>query len=352
VSVRGILLVIAAAVAVALIAMGAGRFGAFIIYTVAIASIAAIALNLLVGYCGQISFAQAGLIGVGAYTAGILGNAGADMSVALVGAGVVTAVAGVLIGLPALRLRGLYFGIATLAAQVILEYLFRLLEPITHGVSGLMIEPAPFLGLPMRTDQAYAGLSVGLLALCVIATSRLLRTNLGRCFLVIRDSELVARGMGINVARVKLRAFLISGFITGLAGGLIAFTNRIAAPEAFDLSLSVDYVAMIIVGGLGSIGGSILGAGFVVLLPEAVQRLGEHLGVATQVAAMRELLFGLLIILFLIFEPRGLYALLSRLAPRRRQPDTHRGPPVGLPTGDVAAPAHETSENERLSKAV
>jgi len=313
---RRIMLVLAAAVAAALLTMTLGRFGAFIVYTVAIAATGALALNLLIGYCGQISFAHGALLGVGAYTAGNLGNAGADMSVALLGAGAMTGVVSVLVGLPALRLRGLYFGIATLAAQVILEYLFKLLEPLTHGISGLLIEPAPMFGLPIRTDRAYAAVAISVLALCAIAVSRLMQTDLGRRFLVIRDSEMVARGMGINVARTKLWAFLISGFMAGLAGGLLAFTTRIAAPEAFEISLSIDYVAMVIVGGLGSIAGSIVGACFVVLLPETVQRLGELVGISGQVSAVRDLVFGLLIILFLIFEPRGLSSLASRWGSR------------------------------------
>lgn len=315
---RQILMLLAVAATILLLLPGLGRYGAYVIYVVAIASIGALALNLLIGYCGQISFAHGGLLGVGAYTAGNIGNAGQDMLVSLLGAGVVAGAISVLIGLPALRLRGLYFAIATLAAQFILEYLFRLLEPLTHGVSGLMIEPAPFLGMMVTTDQGYAAVAIVLLALSLIAVSRLLRTDLGRRFILIRDSEMVARGMGIDVPRTKFWAFAISGFLAGIAGGLLAFTTRIAAPEGFEIALSVDYVAMIIVGGLGSLWGAVIGSFFVVLLPEAVQRIGEYFDATTQTSAIREMVFGLLIILFMIFEPRGLSSLGARSFRRLR----------------------------------
>jgi branched-chain amino acid transport system permease protein len=315
---RQIIILLIAATAAIVVLPSLGRYGAYIVYVVAIASIGALALNLLIGYCGQISFAHGALLGVGAYSAGNIGNAGHDMVVALIGAGIVASLVSVVIGLPALRLRGLYFAIATLAAQFILEYLFRLLEPLTHGVSGLMIEPAPFLGMNVASDRGYAAVSIGLLALALIAVSRLLRTDLGRRFVLIRDSEMVARGMGVNVVRTKLWAFAISGFLAGVAGGMLAFTTRIAAPEGFEILLSVDYVAMIIVGGLGSLSGAVIGASFVVLLPEVVQRLGEYFDAATQTSAIREMVFGLLIVLFMIFEPRGLNSLGARLIRRMR----------------------------------
>ena len=205
---------------------------------------------------------------------------------------------------------------ACLAAQAILEYLFKTVEPLTKGISGLVIKPMTLSGIPLATDQAYAALSVVVLLITWLFMVWVMRTNIGRAFLVVRESEIVARGMGINVARTKLWAFTMSGFFVGLAGALMGFTTRLASPEAFGLQLSVDYVAMIIVGGIGSWGGSIIGAAFVVLLPELIERLGEVLNVPNVLSAMRELAFGLLIILFLIFEPRGLAALLSRLRPR------------------------------------
>ena len=157
---------------------------------------------------------------------------------------------------------------------------------------------------------------IAILFLSWLFLARITRTDMGRAFLVVRESELVARGMGIDVSRAKAQAFLLSGFFAGICGALFAFTSRLANPEAFEIALSVDQTAMIIVGGLGSLTGSIVGAAFVTLLPEAIERLGEFLPVAGLVSAFREMAFGLLIILFLLLEPRGLVAFVRRLAAR------------------------------------
>ena len=258
---RVLLAVIAAAAMIAL-GLSLGRYGAFLMHAVAIAAIGALSLNLLIGYCGQISFAQGALLGVGAYTAGNIGNAGGDVF-ALLGAGIAGALVSALIGLPALRLRGLYFAIATVAAQAILEYLFKTIEPLTHGISGLTIRRQTVFGMVIASDQATAVVSIVVLLLVWLGLAQLMRTNLGRSFLVIRESEVVAKGMGIDVPRTKMWAFVISGFVAGIAGGLMGFATRLASPETFTLDLSADYVAMIIVGGLGSSVGPIIGAAFV-----------------------------------------------------------------------------------------
>ena len=312
---RHVIIAVIAALIMGGLSLAFGRFGAYLVNAVAIAGIGALSLNVLIGYCGQISFAQGALLGVGAYAAGNLSNAGSGGLLAIVGAGVIAACVSALIGTPALRLRGLYFAIATLAAQAILEYLFKTIEPLTSGISGLVIKPTTVAGFPMTSDQSLAALSIILLLITWLAVSQFMRTNLGRAFLVVRESEIVAKGMGIDVAHTKMWAFLISGFIAGVAGGLAGFTNRLASPEAFTLDLSADYIAMIIVGGLGTWAGPIVGAAFVVLLPEAIQRAGEAANISGILSALREMAFGLLIILFLIFEPRGLVALLSRLKP-------------------------------------
>jgi branched-chain amino acid transport system permease protein len=315
---RRVLVAVVAAVAMMTVSLLLGRYGAYLVHAIAIAAIGALSLNLLIGYCGQISFAQGALLGVGAYAAGNLGNAGWDV-LALVGGGIAGGIASMLIGLPALRLRGLYFAIATVAAQTILEYLFKTIEPLTNGISGLVIRRQTVFGFPVASDQGTAVISIAVLLLVWLGLAHLMRTNLGRAFLVVRESEIVAKGMGIDVPRTKMRAFAISGFIAGIAGGLLGFATRLASPETFTLDLSADYVAMIIVGGLGSAVGPIIGAVFVVLLPEAIQRVGETAGLADVLSALREMAFGLLIILFLVFEPRGLAALGLRWLPGGRR---------------------------------
>lgn len=305
-------LAISTVLAALLIISSLDRYATYLVSSVCIAATGAMALNVLTGMCGLISFSQGALLGMGAYTAGRLGNAGWDVA-AIPAAGCVTAIASLVIGLPALRLRGLYFGVATLAAQLIVEYLFKILDPLTGGISGLPIRPLTVFGASVQNDHQFAMVSVACLSLAWWALSCLKRTNLGRSFLVIRESEVVAEGMGINVVGTKVRAFLVSGFVAGAAGALLGFSSRLASPEAFPLALSIDYVAMIIVGGLGSLGGSLLGSLFVVLLPEAIQRVAESAELANLLSAFRELAFGLLIIVFLIFEPRGLSALIQKL---------------------------------------
>ena len=153
----------------------------------------------------------------------------------------------------------------------------------------------------------------------------------------MRENELVAKGMGIDVARTKMWAFVVSGFVTGVSGALLVFTHRLATPEAFALPLSIDQVAMIIVGGQGVWSGSLVGAAFVVLLPEAIQRVGEAFDIAKLLFALREMAFGLLIILFLMFEPRGLSALLRRLV-RWAAGVVSRRTPVAAPPPPAASP--------------
>jgi branched-chain amino acid transport system permease protein len=332
---RSFFIALAIAVAFALIGYEASRFWAYLIYAVAISAIGALSLNVLIGLCGQITFAQGALVGVGAYAAGILGNAGWG-GISLLGAGVCGALVSMLIGLPALRLRGLYFAISTLAAQFILSYLFKILQPLTNGVSGLVVRPLSLFGRPVGSDQEYAVICVAILFASWVIIARIVQTNVGRAFLVVRESELVARGMGIDVSRTKLQAFLISGFFAGLCGGLLAFTSRLASPEAFEIGLSVDQTAMIIVGGLGSLTGSVVGAAFVTLLPEAIQRLGELMPSAELISAFREMAFGVLIILFLVLEPRGLVALARFRVRRERASTPEAGGAVQSLQSDVA----------------
>jgi branched-chain amino acid transport system permease protein len=320
-----------------------GRFGAYLVHAVAIAAIGALALNLLTGFCGQISFASGALMGIGAYTAGNMGNAGWGVG-ALVGGGMAAALASLVIGLPALRLRGLYYAIATLAAQFVFEYLFKIVEPLTKGISGLLIKPLTIAGVAIERDQTYAAMTVVLLAITWAFLARVMRTNVGRAFLVVRENELVAKGMGIDVARTKMWAFLLSGFFTGLAGALMGFSTRLANPEAFQLSLSIDYVAMIIVGGLGSWGGALLGALFVALLPEGIQRVGEAFNIAKLLFALREMAFGVLIIAFLVFEPRGLSAIITRFTRRAARAVPHPQLAPVWPTSQTT-PSRGQSEN-------
>jgi len=293
----------------------------FLVNMTAIAVIGALGLNILTGYTGLISLGQAGFMGVGAYTVAILSTkVGLPMWINLPAAGIITTLVGIIVGTPSLRLKGFYLAMSTLAAEFLLEYVFKNWESMTQGVQGLFITPPQVFGVHINNDRVFYFLSVSLAVLAVIGTRNLFRTNVGRAFIAIRDRDIAAELIGINVFKYKLVSFAISSFYAGVAGGLWCYYMTIINPEAFQLSISIDYVAMIIVGGMGTLFGSVYGAIFVVLLPELIQRLMEVLQPVLHMeytfAAFKQIVFGVIIVIFLVFEPKGLAEVLSRLGSR------------------------------------
>jgi branched-chain amino acid transport system permease protein len=286
---------------------------------IAIAAIGAIGLNLLTGYTGQISLGQGAFLAVGAYTSGILvTRLGVPTVLGVVAAILVTALVGAFFGLPALRLKGLYLAIATLAAQFIILYLVRNWEVVTGGVDSLVVDRPELLGFGIRTDFAWYWLILGIAAVSAIAARNLFRTGLGRAFMAIRDQDIAAEVIGVDVVRYKVLAFAVSSGFVGLSGALIAHYRTIVTWERFTLDVSILYLAMIIVGGLGSIAGSVYGATFMIGAQAAITRLGQELRgslsfVQAQLPAIQVGVFGLIIILFLIFEPRGLARIWQRI---------------------------------------
>jgi branched-chain amino acid transport system permease protein len=290
----------------------------FLVNMTAIGVIGALGLNILTGYTGLISLGQAGFMGVGAYTVAILSTRlGLPLWINLPAAGLVTTFVGIMVGTPSLRLKGFYLAMATLAAEFLLEYVFKNWESMTRGVQGLFITPPQVMGIYLNNDRVFYFLSVTLAILAVIGTRNLFRTNVGRAFIAIRDRDLAAELIGIDVFKYKLVSFAISSFYAGVAGGLWCYYMTIINPEAFQLSISIDYIAMIIVGGMGTLGGSVFGAIFVVLLPEAIQRIMEVLQpvlhMESTFAAIKQIIFGFIIVIFLVFEPKGLSEIFSRL---------------------------------------
>ncbi len=308
----------------------------FLVNMTAIGVIGALGLNILTGYTGLISLGQAAFMGVGAYTVAILSTrVGLPLWVNLPAAGVVTTFVGILVGTPSLRLKGFYLAMSTLAAEFLLEYVFKNWESMTRGIQGLFITPPQIFGMPINNDRVFYFLSVTLAILAVIGTRNLFRTNVGRAFIAIRDRDIAAELIGIDVFKYKLVSFAISSFYAGVAGGLWCYYMTIINPEAFQLSISIDYVAMIIVGGMGTLWGSVYGAAFVVLLPEAIQRIMEVLQPVLHMeytfAAFKQIVFGFIIVVFLIFEPKGLSEIFSRLGNkisnlRRKEDRVARGP--------------------------
>jgi branched-chain amino acid transport system permease protein len=299
----------------------------------AIAAVAAIGLNLLTGLTGQVSLGHAFFLGLGAYTAGYLGgDLKLPVLVWLPAAGFIGAAVGLLVGPFALRLRGLYLAIVTLGLVFVGEHLFLNLRQITGGPQGRAIT-SPIvgglnfadlhtsLGLPLTREQSFFLFVVPLLGLAAVAAKNIARSRPGRAFQAIRDREIAAAIIGVDRAQSKVGAFAVSSFYAAAAGALYGSYLRHITPGQFDLGGSIQYVAMIIVGGIGTIYGSIAGAFFVVLVPRVVEALSPAIpfvshsaaGAGITVFVLNQLLFGLLIVLFLVFEPLGLAGIWARV---------------------------------------
>ena len=281
-----------------------------------IAIIGALGLNILVGYTGQVSIGHGAFMSVGAYTAANLANRlGSPWPVNLLAGGLMAALIGAIVGIPSLRIKGLYLAIATLAGQLIIEWTINHVTFISGGVQASIEVARPRLGPWVLSSQRemYYFLLV-FVVLAIIGVMNLMRTRVGRAFIAIRDQDIAAEIIGINIFRYKLLAFAISSFYAGVTGVLYTYFLGIANYEQFQIGVSIDYLAMIIIGGLGSVLGSIFGAIFVTLLPIATRWTLEAFGglifspaeLANLIPNLRLVIFGTLIILFLALEPEGL----------------------------------------------
>jgi branched-chain amino acid transport system permease protein len=233
-------------------------------------------------------------------------------------AGLVAAVAGLIIGIPSLRVKGLYLCMATLAAQFIFEFIFIHWESVTQGIRGINVPAPTFFGFALNTEKRFYYLTVVVVILAVAFARNLVRSRVGRAFVAIRDRDLAAEIIGISLFRYKLTAFAISSFYAGVAGALWVSFMRIVTPDHFPFHLSIQYLAMVIVGGLGSILGSIFGAVFMIVTPEVLNVVSSALnetipGMGQLFIPMKEVVFGGLIVLFLIFEPLGLAEIWRRI---------------------------------------
>ncbi len=293
-----------------------------IVNAILIAVIGAVGLNILVGFTGQISLGQGGFLAVGAYTSAILtGRAGLPMPLSVLVAVLFTAAVGAFFGLPALRLKGLYLAIATLASQEIILFVVRRWQWLTEGRGFIEVARLNLFGWQIEREtfeqQWYVILAVVTTA-SVLAARNLFRTALGRSFMAVRDQDIAAQTMGVDLTRTKVTAFAVSSAFVGLAGALSAHYTETVTWERFTLDVSVLYLAMIIVGGLGSIAGSVYGAVFIMLLPTLLIELKDTVQdsvpfLADQLPAIQNAVFGLAIVVFLILEPRGLDRIWTRI---------------------------------------
>jgi len=275
-------------------------------------------LNVLTGYTGLVSLGQSAFMGIGAYTVAILQlRFGTPMLLNLLAGGLAALLAGVVVGLPSLRVKGLYLAIATIAAGVMAHFVFSHFTALTGGSAGLAVAPARVFGIDLDTSFKLYWVIVPITVLLMLGAANLFRTRIGRAFIAIRDRDISAEVLGIPLLPYKLLSFAISSFYAGVAGGLFAYFFRAVTPESFPLIMSIFFLAAVIVGGMGTMLGSVLGAVFMTLVPEVLKLVVAWLPLGDNamliLSPVRTIVFGLMIVLFLIFEPHGLAEVWRRI---------------------------------------
>lgn len=281
-------------------------YALYILTLTGVFALVALGLNLLTGYAGQISLCHAAFFGVGAYATAILTQkVGFPYLLSMFTGALFTAAVGAIVAVPAMRLRSLYLAIATLGFGVVLQKIIFEWRSLTNGGGGLALRPPAVAGYELgETGLYYLTLALVTLGLWVAWNISCGRT--GRALLIIRESEIAAGALGIPAARYKVIAFAISAFYAAVAGGLFAYLVRYINPENFSVGLSIAFLSMVVIGGLGTIGGSIVGAAFYVIVPELLRGIKDAPG----------LVFGLLLVIAMVLMPQGLWGLVRRLARR------------------------------------
>ena len=291
----------------------------------------AIGLNILVGYAGQLAFANAAMFGIGAYATGLLQvQLGWSFWLAFPAGALLAAVVGLALSLPALRLSGLYLALSTLAFAQATQWVFLHWESVTFGAGGFKTPPLSFAPLPIDKPRGLYYLSLVLMVALFLFAQNLVASRVGRAFVAVRDGEVAAQSLGIDLVRYKALAFGISGFYAGIAGGLYSAMLNFVAPEGFDLFQMVLQKSMIVVGGLGSVTGSVLGAGLIIMLLEALRAF----------KGLQEIVFGALLVGFVLGMRGGLISVLKRHVRGWEEPLRLPLPSPPLPTArPIVAPA-------------
>ncbi len=271
-------------------------------------SVAGLALMLLIGFTGQISLGHAAFMAVGAYTEALLQSKGVPFVVSLPCAALFAGIAGVIVGLPALRLKGIYLGIATLSFGYIAEEIATRWDSVTGGNSGKHLKPVDLFGYQVDDDIKLYYLTLAILVVAMFAIINLMRSPTGRAFVAIRDSEISAQSMGIHLAKYKTMSFALSAALTGVAGALYAHKLTFITPEQFTLLASIELATLVFIGGLGSFHGAVFGAIFIISLPQVITIAKDYLPAAVGAqTGLQPTIFGLILIGFLLFEPMGIY---------------------------------------------
>ena len=294
-----------------------GSFVPYLLNYTAIIIIVAIGLNFLMGVTGLVSLGHAAFFAVGAYTAGYLASRwNFSFLLTLPIAAGVAAASGFIVGLPALRLKGHYLILSTLAFQFITDFMILRAEPITGGANGLVVPPISIGGFEIVSDIQFYYLVVGVVILMTLGMANLMRSKFGRAAIAIRECDVAAEAVGVNLTRYKTLSFAISAGYAGIAGGLFAHYLGYIGPDHFTIFLSIDFIVMIVVGGSGLILGAILGAAFIILFPEVLRMFESALLTIYPnflFPDLRNLVIGLALILFILFEPKGLAGIFRRL---------------------------------------
>jgi branched-chain amino acid transport system permease protein len=275
---------------------------------VLIYSIAALGIMLLAGFTGLFSLGHAAFLGVGAYTHAVLSNMGVPFPIALAAAAALSAAVGVVVGLPALRVKGIYLGMATLAFGFIVEEVLARWESVTGGNAGIHIKKPNMFGWVLETEIQFYFLCLVITVIATLGILNLLRAPTGRAFVAIRDSEISAQSMGIHLARYKTLSFAISAALAGVAGALYVHKLQFISPDQFNILQSIDLLLMIVIGGLGSVHGAFLGAIFLITMPQLISMVKDYLpAVIGQAPGLQGVVYGAVLIAFVLFEPMGLY---------------------------------------------
>jgi branched-chain amino acid transport system permease protein len=274
---------------------------------ICIYSIVGLGLMLLVGFTGQISLGHAAFLAIGAYTEALLQARGVPFAVSLPCAALLAGMFGWILGLPALRLKGIYLAMATFAFNIIVVEVLTRWEGLTGGNAGLHLKPIEVFGMKFDGDQSFYYLCLGLTILSILGLMNLLRSPTGRAFVAIRDSEISASCMGVNLATYKTMSFALSAALTGVAGALYAHKISFISPEQFTLLQSIELVTIVILGGVGFVHGAVLGAGFLIVLPQLISLAKDYLPSNIAGSGLQAVVFGTVLIVFIIFEPLGLY---------------------------------------------
>jgi branched-chain amino acid transport system permease protein len=269
--------------------------------------IASLGLMVLTGYTGQVSLGHAAFLAVGAYAHAWMLSKGMPLLISLPLSGLLCAACGVALGFPAIRVSGLYLAMVTLAFSVIVTHVAGHWTSVTGGFTGIAVAEPSIAGMALGGSKAFYFFCLSLLVLVLIGLFNVLRSGLGRAFLGVRDSEAAAYSLGISVSRVKVTAFALSAGVTGLAGALLAHHTKYLTPDAFTLILSMELVLMVVIGGLGSLRGAVLGAMLISMLPTLISRIKPMLpDRLSNQFGLETFIFGLVLALFVLFEPMGI----------------------------------------------